>query len=115
MRCPRCLELLVEDKSSGVIINYCGNKECTVADGVYQDETDKLGYGKGVLMLHLPTYNKFMEEVEFRENRIKLLVHAKDKAVKDATYWQDKYYNTFDFKVLQKIREIFKKEEHKYY
>lgn len=103
MRCPRCLEPLSQHQEDGVVIDYCGNKECTVADGVYEDVTNTLGYGKGKFILHLPTHEKFMAEVK---DRMRIENQERQELVDIINAWQEMYYDTFDYKLRTKIGEF---------
>jgi hypothetical protein len=134
LRCPKCHEILKYDDKATV--HYCDNDNCDVDDGVYKDSTNLLKFGKQELVIHKQTHTKFMIEVldlswwanKIAEDMTDNLKHQIEQIDYDyqtdllqweelvyiehknwimvCTLWQNKYYNTIDYKILNKVRKM---------
>ena len=97
--CYKCLTEIEWDNN----VPYCPNKDCDVQDGVYQDKTNFLKFGKNKFVVNMESNDEWYKKCESRAEREQIL---REEMMKSCTMWQNKYYNTFDFKVIEKIKSL---------
>ena len=62
-----------------------------------------LEYGKNELVVHMPTYKNFIDDCSRRDNREN---EVRKKIHKEETSYQDKYYNSFDYRIIEQIKSL---------
>ena len=85
---------------------YCPNDECDVKDGIHKDESNLLEFGKNEFVVHVPTNEIFYDKCMGRQIKEDDL---KNEWVVKCTLWQNMYYNTFDYQVMQKVKDFVNK------